>query len=330
MKIARESLHKQLKNVLIHNNIREEDAEIIAEVLIEGNLRGYSHHGVDRIYQILDGIKQGTINPIAYPSLIVDCPANAVFDGNLGPGQPIGKKAMELAIEKAKEIGVGIVGVINASHLGILAYYSELASRCGCIGIVMTTSSPAVVIKGGKIKTFGTNPISYSIPNQPYPITADFSTSKISRGLIYDYLNKGKKIPLGWAVDHRGHNTTNPKKALEGGLKAFDDDVKGCLLSFLISILAGNLIGGVINPHVTGTRYMDKTPNKGDLFMAFNIEKFTNKNVFAEGIQELVNFINMQNAEFRIPGKRSHQNREKFMKNIIISHTLNQLFDYYR
>ena len=116
----------------------------------------------------------------------------AVIDAGGGLGAPSGTRAMTLAIKKAAQQGVGVVGVLSASHLGILAYYSEIASAQGCVGLVMTTSSPAVVVTGGKTKTFGTNPISYSFPAKPFPITADFSTAKTSRGRIYDALHRGE------------------------------------------------------------------------------------------------------------------------------------------
>lgn len=200
MIIAKELLQIKLTNLLIKYGVREHDAQIATEVLIEGNLRNYVHHGVDRIFQILEGLKQKTIDPQANSKVLVDLVGISVLDGNYGLGYSLGKYAMELAVEKAKNTGVGVVGVINSSHLGILAYYSEIASTRGCIGVVMSTTSPAVVVKGGNIKTFGTNPISYSIPHLPYPVTADFATSKVSRGVIYEYLKNGKKIPKTFEV----------------------------------------------------------------------------------------------------------------------------------
>lgn len=328
MNISNDLLHLKLKNVLIKSGIKEYDAQIAAEVLIEGNLRNYLSHGVDRVFQILEGLKHKTINPNACAKILVDLPGVSVIDGDFGLGYLLGKKAMELAVEKAKRVGVGVVGVINTSHLGVLAYYSEIASRNGCIGVVMSTTSPAVVIKGGKMKTFGTNPISYSMPYNPYPITADFATSKVSRGVICDQVKKGKTIPVGWAVDAEGNETTDPNKALEGGLTTIDGDIKGSLLSFWVSIMAGPLIGGVNNPAVTGTRYMDKKPNKGDLFMAFNIEGFTDTQAFADQLDELLDFINNQKAEFRAPGERDHQHRVQQLKNdICISNELAIFFE---
>jgi L-2-hydroxycarboxylate dehydrogenase (NAD+) len=327
LKVSKERVFEKIVEILLLNRVQKADAEITAEVLIEGTLRGYNNHGIDRIFQILEGLELGSIKPNAFPTVLKECLATSVIDGHHALGYPIGKQAMVLAIEKAKKFGVGVVGVINTSHIGILAYYSEIASREGCIGIVMSTSSPAVVIKGGKIKTFGTNPISYSLPFHPHPITADCATSKVSRGLIYEYLAKGKTIPLGWAVDHNGLNTEDPSQALEGGLQSFDGDIKGNIFSMLISILAGNLIGGVMNPNVTGTRDMSEEPNKGDLFIALNVESFTDQNFFREGIQDLTNFIKNQNSDFRIPGENSHKQRQSHKEGISLSAKMEVLFN---
>jgi L-2-hydroxycarboxylate dehydrogenase (NAD+) len=329
MKLSKEVLYNGLKKVLLHQGVSVDDATVISDFLLEGTLRGFHYHGVDRIFQILDGFKQGTVFPNSSPSVLTETRATATWNGNYGLGQPIGKMAMELAIKKAKENGVGVVGVINTSHLGILACYTELASSSECVGVALTTTSPAVVAKGGKLKIFGTNPISYSIPNEPYPITADFSTSAVSRGEIYDYIEKGLNIPLGWAVDREGKETVCPKEALEGGLTTFDNNIKGNLLSLLFSVLAGNLIGGVSNPQVKGTRYMHDKPNKGDLFLAFHVNSFTNQQIFKEGIREMVCFLNNQNAQFRVPGERAFLSKNAGENEIHISKNLYNLLKEY-
>ncbi|MCC5832074.1 MAG: Ldh family oxidoreductase [Chlamydiales bacterium] len=309
MRVAVSLLKQNVASCLMKYGVKKGDASTSADVLVEGTLRGYSQHGVDRIFQIVEGFKNGTVNPRSLPAKRVDFLSATVFDAEFGLGYPIGKKAMEEAIDKARETGVGVSGVINSSHLGYLGYYAELASTSGCVGLVMTVSSPAVVIKGGKKKTFGTNPIAYSFPHDPHPITADFSTSKATRGKVFQYLSEGKPLPPGWAVDVHGVETTDPFEALEGGLLPLEGGVKGSMLSLLVSVLAGSLIGGVINPHVTGTRYMSEKPNKGDLFIAFHIESFTDSRRFSADMRALSEWILSDEADFRIPGSRAHTAR---------------------
>jgi (2R)-3-sulfolactate dehydrogenase (NADP+) len=306
MKVPISLLKQRVASCLMNYGVDEEDAHVSSVVLVEGSLRGYSQHGVDRIFQIVEGFENGTIKPNPVTMKRTDSLSATVFDGGFGLGYPIGKKAMVEAIEKARKTGVGVAGVINASHLGFLGYYAELASSEGCVGLAMTVSSPAVVIKGGKKKTFGTNPIAYSFPHDPHPITADFSTARTTRGMVCQYLKEGKPLPLGWAVDSNGVETTVPSEALEGGLLPLDGDIKGSMLSLLVSVLAGSLIGGVINPHVTGTRYMREKPNKGDLFIAFHIDSFTDSQCFSADMRALCDWILSEKASFRVPGSRSH------------------------
>ena len=328
--ISVESLLKSLVTLLSKLGLEKVDAMTTAEILIEADLRGYPLHGVERIFQILAGVSNGTLNLNSTPVLIRSSLSMAIFDGQHGLGQTIAKKAMHLAVEKAYESGVGVVGVINSGHIGALSYYSEIASRNNCVGLVMSTSSPAVVIAGGKIKTFGTNPISYSFPPTTVPITADFSTSKVSRSVIIDYHNTKEKIPFGWAVNSDGLDTDDPAEALNGGIQTIDGDVKGSLLSMLVSVFAGHLLGGVVNSEVTGTRYMDNPPNKGDFFMALSIPHFTSNEVFQEKSDFLKQFIAQQGTDFRVPGEKSVQNRINQINNgIEASKELIELFKEY-
>lgn len=217
MKLAIQTISKKLVSLLTKYGVEMRDALIVIEVLLEGNLRGYHNHGIERIFEILEGLRQGSLQARPIIKIIKDRCSIQVIDGGNGLGHPIGKTAMETAIYKAKKTGIGLVGALNSSHLGVLSYYSELASQQECIGLVMSTSSPAVVLEGSDIKTFGTNPISYSLPYSAYPITADFATAKVARGTIYEYAQKGWNIPLGWGVDAQGNDTSNPKEVLNGG-----------------------------------------------------------------------------------------------------------------
>lgn len=312
-KIEKAELDQMVKR-LESQGVESDKAIEVVNILMEGTSRGYVNHGLNRVDQLVEGFLQKTVNPRAETKVLVERPAIAVWDACFGIGLLSGKKAMEGAIEKAKQEGVGIIGVINSSHLGILGYYTEMAAHENCIGIAMTTSSPAMVISGGTKKTFGTNPIAYSIPHHPFPITADFSTAKVSRGKLYEYSLENKPIPKGWAVDKAGEETTCPHEALKGGLKSLDGGIKGDLLALFVSILAGNLLGGVTNTRVKGTRYMDEKPNKGDFFMALDVKSFSDYDSFTSGVKELADFITEQNAEFRIPGQRSYENRTNFLQ----------------
>lgn len=212
-----------------------------------------------------------------------------------------------------------------------MGYYSEIASKEGMSGISMSTSSPVVMLTGGKVKILGTNPLSFSIPYKKFPLTVDFSTAKISRGLVYKYFLEGKELPIGCAVDKNGNPTRNPKLALEGGLLPFDtEEKKGFFISMLISILAGPLIGGVSNNKVTGTRFMNEKPNKGDFFIAIDIEKLTDKKIFQQKVKDFIRFIKKHYQDFRVPNERAYRDRTfNLKKGIIIPLSVKEIFERY-
>ncbi|MCL2052425.1 MAG: Ldh family oxidoreductase [Lachnospiraceae bacterium] len=265
------SVRETIARVLMSHGISNEDSMLTAKVMIDGTLRGHKNHGIERIFQMVDGIKSGSLCVTPNLNTLSHGPSFAVIDANFYIGQPVGHKAMEMAASLASKTGVGFVGVRNSGHLGAMSYYSEIASKKGMLGIAMCTTSPAVTLPGGTKALLGTNPVSYSFPSGQGAYTADFSTSSVSRAFLVEADKAQAQIPDGLAVDSNGNATNDPKEALAGGLLPYGGGVRGALISILISILAGPLIGGVANSDVLGTRYMDKSPNKGDVFIAIDI-----------------------------------------------------------
>ncbi len=304
MKISIQQLKSSLKKILTFDGISDADSEIIIDSMISADVNGYSTHGHMRIVQLIDGLRMGSIKAQYKLQILRKNKSVQIIEGDAGPGQPIAMHAMQQAISMAKETGVGVVGVVNAGHIGSVGYYSEIAARENCFGITMTTSSPAVVVAGGTKKIFGTNPISYAFPLRDASLVADFSTSSVSRGRLMEYAEQKKKIPLNWAIDPNGNPTNDPEEGLKGGLVTIDGSIKGSLLSLMVSILAGPLIGGVTNDMVRGTRFMDEKPNKGDLFIAFDISSFTSADDFISSVSTFMQEIEGQKTQFRTPGKK--------------------------
>ncbi len=327
MKIPIQLLLEYLKKILINNGLSKVDSRIVADVLVAASMKGDDDHGINALLPLLEEIKHNSISPTAKARLIRQNDAIAVIDAFRCVGHPIAKKAMKIAIKKANRHGVGVCGVINGGHIGALSYYSELASSCGCLGLVICTSAPISVIAGGKIKTFGTNPISYSFPSNSIPVTADFATSKISRTTLRRYLRQNIYLPNGVAVDCHGDGTVDPKEAWAGGLQTIDGGIKSSLISLLISVIAGPLVGSPINPEITSAMNSKITSNKGDLLIALNIESFGSLNNFKASIDKLRDFIDNQLVEFRTPGEYSQLCRAQILKEgIEIPRQLLQLF----
>ena len=179
--------------------IPREDAKICADVLLESDKRGIESHGVNRFKPIyLDRIKAGIQNPVTNFEIVKETPTTAVVDGHDGMGQVIGYKSMRMAIDKAKEYGMGMVVVRNSCHYGIAGYYPSMACKEGCIGMTGTNARPSVAPTFGVEGMFGTNPLTIGIPtDEDFDFLIDCATSITQNGKIEYYERIGEKVHPG-------------------------------------------------------------------------------------------------------------------------------------
>jgi len=297
---------RRLTALLTWHGVPPASARATARVLVEGTARGYLDHGVERIFQILDGFRAGTLRPDARARTVRGTAATALVDAGHGPGHHAARQAMRLAVRLARGAGVAAVGVRNAGHLGVLGYYAELAARAGCVGVVMSSTSPAAVVPGGGRPVLGTNPLAFAAPAKGLVMTADFATTGISRGRLIRLRDLARPVPDGMAVDARGRPTADPAVALaEGGLLPLGGAVKGTLLALLVAVFTGPLIGGPPNVDVVGTRFVDQPPNKGDLFLAIDPAAFGDPAAFEAAMTRQLDAMTGSSPLFRAPGRRS-------------------------
>ncbi|MEM2021972.1 MAG: Ldh family oxidoreductase, partial [Zestosphaera sp.] len=161
------------------------DAEVVAEVLVTADLMGVSSHGVQRVKRYVDGLLKCCVNPRPRVRLLKDGGAVALLDADGGLGHPVGVKAMETAIEKAKTFGVSLVLVRNSQHYGIAGYYALKAVEKGLIGMSVTNSEKLVAYVNTTSRVLGTNPIAVGVPRpRPPPILFDAATAVIPVGRI--------------------------------------------------------------------------------------------------------------------------------------------------
>ncbi len=187
------------------------DAVICTDVLLESDRRGIESHGCNRFKPIyIDRIKAGIQNPVTEIEILKDTPTTAVLDGHHGMGQVIGYRAMEMAIKKAKEYGMGMVAVRNSCHYGIAGYYATMATKAGCIGMTGTNARPSVAPTFGVEGMFGTNPFTIGIPtDEEFDFIFDCATSITQNGKVEYYARIGEDVHPGTIVDLDG-------KAVEG------------------------------------------------------------------------------------------------------------------
>ena len=190
------------------------DGKKISDVLLTADLYGIESHGMQRMVRYHKGIEKGQIHLDAEPEVVFETPVSAVVDGHAGMGQLIGVLAMEKAIEKAKETGVGIVSVRNSNHYGIAGFYAQMAAREGLLGFSCTNSEAIMVPTNARQAMIGSNPIAVAVPADPFPFLFDASTTVVTRGKLEMYNKMGKPLPDGWALDETGAPSNDAPRVL--------------------------------------------------------------------------------------------------------------------
>lgn len=299
MKITKDNEIALVEEILTKLGASEEDSKLVAAATIDADLKGFTSHGLGRFPQYLIGIEHNTINLEGDIIIEKETPAIALINGNKGFGQAVSTKAMELAVKKAKEVGIGCVGVHNSNHFGVTGFYSDIAIRNDCIGLVLANTEPAIAPIGAKDKIIGTNPIAIGVPSDTY-IAADMATSATARGKILESKRKGLDLPDGWALDKDGKPTNDPDAALEGSILPFGG-IKGYILAFMIEIVTGPLVKAGWGSGVKGTADPTQDCTKGDLYIAINPAAFGDFDEFKKETEEFCAEIRASGDTF-IPG----------------------------
>ena len=192
-----------------------QEAKIISDVLLMSDRFGIESHGMQRMYRYYKSIQKGMIHPENKGAVVFETPVSAVIDGQDGMGQVIGHKAMEMAIEKAKTTGIGMVVVRNSNHYGIAGYYAKMACDQGLLGLSCTNTNAIMVPTYGRMAMLGTNPIAVAMPAEPYDFFFDAATTVVTRGKLEVYNKKGEPLHDGWALNKDGHPSNDAADVLD-------------------------------------------------------------------------------------------------------------------
>ncbi len=199
-------------------NCPEDQARLATEVLLSADLRGIDSHGIARLSGYVRLWEVNRVNSNPNIKIVHETPSTAVVDGDSGLGLVIAPKAMEIAIQKATQVGTGWVAVKNSNHFGIAGYHSMMALKHDMIGMAMTNASPLVAPTFSVERLLGTNPICVAIPagEQP-PFVADFATTTAANGKLEILQRKNQEAPEGWIQKKDGSISTNPNELKDGG-----------------------------------------------------------------------------------------------------------------
>jgi hydroxycarboxylate dehydrogenase B len=226
----------------------EGDAAWIAQLLVRANLRGHDSHGVIRVPQYWGSVKKGQVDPKTPITVTAESPALVRIDGGGGFGQVVGRRAMEMAIAKAKAGGLSAASTSRTSHVGRLADYAEMAASAGLVGMLWANCVHGLNVApwGGAARRLGTNPHAVAIPGVSGPaMVLDFATSVVAEGKMRVKRNRKQQAPPGWFVDAEGRPATDPGifYGEPPGALLTAGEHKGYGLSLAVEILGGILSG---------------------------------------------------------------------------------------
>lgn len=253
--------------------IPEEDARLTTEVLVTTDTWGTHTHGTRQLRLLLKNVRAGRLSAEAKDEVVAEGPAWAMIDGHYAMPPAVAYRAMERAIGKARDSGIGYAGVRHSSHYGAAGFYAVLAARQGMIGLSMCNVDPCMTAPGSRGRVIGTNPIAYAAPagSEP-PVFLDIATSAVAATKIFMAKAAGKPIPDTWMVDDQGRPTTDPGRFPEEGAQLPMAGHKGYGLAVLVEVLSAVLTGAAVLSEVKSWVLDLKDPtNEGHAFIALNV-----------------------------------------------------------
>lgn len=234
-----------------------QDAEIAAQSLLAADLRGVDSHGVARLSGYVRLWKVQRVNATPTVRILHETPSTATVDGDGGLGLVVAPAAMQIAIDKARNVGSGWVSVQHSNHFGIAGHHAMMALPHDMIGIAMTNASPLVAPTFAAERLLGTNPIAVAIPAGQYPpFVADFATTTAANGKLEILQRKQKPTPPGWVQTKEGQPSTDANEVKNGGaLLPLGGDRehgshKGYMLGAIVDIFSAILSGANYGPWV--------------------------------------------------------------------------------
>ena len=297
--------------------VEKSEAETCADILIESDKRGIDSHGVGRLKPIYYDriVEQKIQNAVTEFEVVRDHLCTAVVDGHNGMGMVIGDRCMQMAIDKAKKYGMGMVVVRNSTHYGIAGHYPLMACREDMIGITGTNARPSIAPTFGVENMLGTNPLVFGFPtDEPFDFVNDYATSIIQRGKIEQYAREGRDCPEGLIVGRDGKTKTDSNQILEdlvngeaalapiGGIGEETGGYKGYGFATVTEVLSSALQQGaflqqLVNKDEDGNK---KPYQLGHFFIAIDVNCFCDPADFRKHTGEIMRAL--RNSE-KAPGE---------------------------
>ncbi len=316
--VGASALRAFVSDLFAWQGLPAEDAGVVADHLVEADLRGVYSHGVLRVQPYLERLKQRGMNPRPEVKTVRETAGTAIVDGDNGAGQVVSVYAMKLAIEKARRTGISHVGVRHSNHFGTCAYYAQMALPHDMIGFCATVGANKIIAPtGGITPLLGNNPFGYAIPaGKEYPVVLDMAMSVVAKGKIVHAMKEGTPIPPTWGMNRYGEPTTDAKEAFDGLVQPVGG-YKGYAMTFVTGIVGGILNQAAFVHDVTDfyLNYHDPQ-NVGHYFQAIDINAFMDPSEFKAKMDEAIQAMHASelargSERIYVPGEMEWIAREK-------------------
>jgi LDH2 family malate/lactate/ureidoglycolate dehydrogenase len=316
------SLQAFISRALQSVDIPPDDANVVAGLMAQADLQGSDGHGVIRLPQYVKRIRAGGINTRPNIHVVQDRAAMAVVDGDNAMGHLAVSRAVNLAIEKARSVGVAWVGTRNSNHAGPASLYARMPVAHNMIGLYFAVGNANhLPAWGGMDMLLSTNPIAAAIPAGKEPeIVLDMATTVAAYGKVKAKAKRGEMMPEGWMIDRQGQPLLDPTRSEEGFLLPIGG-YKGYGLALIVGLLAGTLQGAAMGKDVVDFNKDSVTPtNTGQAILVINLEAFGEVSVFKSAVDTLVQDIRASERlpgvdRVWLPGEQSHARRQMYGEN---------------
>ncbi|MBK1660081.1 Ldh family oxidoreductase [Paracraurococcus ruber] len=303
--VPAEAVRAQIHAILTAWGMPENHAATTAEVMVETDLMGVDSHGLSMLMTYEQGVQAGRLKLSAQPRIARDTGPTALVDAGDGLGHPVSAFAMNLAVDKAKQHGIGVVGVVRSHHFGAAGAYARIAAARGVIGMVTSTAQGiAMVPTRAAMPVLGTNPLAFAAPaGRNKPFVLDMATTTVAAGKVKVHHLNDAALPEGWVVDGKGGTITDPHEGNafvfqrpEGGITPLggredQGSAKGYGLAMMVHILAGALTGASFSPILKRSWTPDQPQNIGHLFLALDPKAFREEGEFEGELDSILDVL---------------------------------------
>lgn len=282
-------------------------AESTARALVLAEAQGLGSHGLGRVGQYATHLKNGRVDGAAVPRVVKSKGATCIVDAGEGLAFAACELAVAEASARAREFGIGFVGVVRSHHAGVVVDHLRAAAAGGLVGIGFTNSPAAMPAAGGRHPVFGTNPVAAIFPRRAGPpLMIDLSLSEVARGKLMVAAKEGKPIPTGWALDAGGQPTTDAKAGLAGSMLPLGaaTSAKGAMLALMVELMVTALIGARFG-YEASSFFVDEgnRPGLGQAFLVIDPGALAGGDSFLDRVEALVAEMLVDDG-VRLPGAR--------------------------